>query len=427
MRKIRRCLIIIAIVGFVGLGGSAYADFEKEFNDVISAFQNGKFDLNVRARWEHAEVDGLPNSDAYTLRTALGYGTAQYRHLQGYIEYENVSAYDNNKYNAVVSGNPDRAIIADPEGTELKQVFLRYDIPESSPMPGDFIYGRQRIILDDQRFVGNVGWRQDEQVYDAIRFGSSFGVENLQFNYAWVNYVRRIFADELDSDTSSHFFNLSYAAVPEMKITAFDYWLDFKEHQSYPGAGIYESSNTYGFRLSGDIGVNDDVSIGYAGSYARQNDIADNPISYRTDYIAADLKLVCQKIGAFGTGLEMLRSDGGDHQFVTPLATAHKFNGWADVFTDNGGPDGLRDYYGYIAPKLPWGLNGQLVYHWFESDHYTEDAGDEIDVIVSKPINEHVTVLAKYADFDGDGSPTDSTASGRPDVNRFWLQAEFTF
>ena len=32
------------------------------------------------------------------------------------------------------------------------------------------IFGRQRIKLDDDRFIGNVGWRQNEQTFDALTF-----------------------------------------------------------------------------------------------------------------------------------------------------------------------------------------------------------------------------------------------------------------
>jgi hypothetical protein len=35
--------------------------------------------------------------------------------------------------------------------------------------------GRQRIKLDDDRWVGNVGWRQNEQTYDAARLQTNLG------------------------------------------------------------------------------------------------------------------------------------------------------------------------------------------------------------------------------------------------------------
>ena len=55
-------------------------------------------------------------------------------------------------------------VVADPENYDLNRLQLT-----NSSLPGTVItLGRQRILLDDQRFVGNVGWRQNEQTFDAL-------------------------------------------------------------------------------------------------------------------------------------------------------------------------------------------------------------------------------------------------------------------
>jgi hypothetical protein len=87
-------------------------------------------------------------------------------------------------------------------------------------------------------------------------------------------------------------------------------------------------------------------------------------------------------------------------QFLTPLATAHKFNGFADAFLDNGGPAGLRDVYAYVAPKLPWGLKGSLAYHQFWSDTGTK-RGTEVDAVVSRKFLKCLTLLSKFAWYKG--------------------------
>ncbi len=38
---------------------------------------------------------------------------------------------------------------------------------------------------------------------------------------------------------------------------------------------------------------------------------------------------------------------------MTPFATAHKFNGYSDVFLNNGGNRGLRDLFVSIVPAIP--------------------------------------------------------------------------
>ena len=76
----------------------------------------------------------------------------------------------------------------------------------------------------------------------------------------------------------------------------------------------------------------------------------------------------------------MLGSDDGDARFVTPLSTAHKFNGWADAFLDNGGTAGLQDVYVYLSPRLPCNLTGRIVYHHFWFDEGGMSASDEVDI-----------------------------------------------
>ena len=51
------------------------------------------------------------------------------------------------------------ATIVDPEQTEVNRAYLRY----RGISRLDIGLGRQRIVLDNQRFVGNVGWRQDSR------------------------------------------------------------------------------------------------------------------------------------------------------------------------------------------------------------------------------------------------------------------------
>ncbi len=71
-----------------------------------------------------------------------------------------------------------------------------------------------------------------------------------------------------------------------------------------------------------------------------------------------DVALAVKGIGTLGVGYELLGSDDGVAAFQTPLATLHKFNGFADQFlvTPAGG---LQDIYFYAkAGFLPKGTSG---------------------------------------------------------------------
>ena len=60
-------------------------------------------------------------------------------------------------YNSTVNGLTQFPVVADPENIELNRLQLQYrGLPKTV-----VTIGRQRINLDDQRFVGAVGWRLD--------------------------------------------------------------------------------------------------------------------------------------------------------------------------------------------------------------------------------------------------------------------------
>jgi hypothetical protein len=381
-----------------------------------------KLTLNVRPRFEIANADASPNaanserSEAYTVRTLLGLGTMPLYGFSGYVEGENSFTFDGNTYFNGVETATGQTPIADPTETDLNQGYLRYQNDKFLGL--DLKAGRQRIKLDDDRFIGNVGWRQNEQTYDAALGITSLGVEGLSATYGYIWEVHRIFGDDgpattRDFDSESDLVRVAYTGWKPLEAVVFAYLLDF---DNSPG----NSSNTFGFRLHGEVELGDDWSLRYAGSYAYQKEGANNPIDYDADYGAAEGSVRFAPVGSVALGYEHLGSGGGGARFVTPLATAHRFNGYADVFIDNGGPAGLEDLYVVVSPELPWELKGSAIYHRFWSDDGDLDLGYEIDAVLSRPITECLSALTKIAYYDG-------TKRGRPDIVRWWLQLEFAF
>jgi hypothetical protein len=378
-----------------------------------------KVHLNVRARMELADFDGLDSSQAYTVRTRLGVGTRPWHGLSAFAEGENIFSFADGEYFDTVESPTGQTPIADPEETELNQLYLRYQNPDLLGL--NLVGGRQRIILDDARFVGNVGWRQNEQTFDAALVSFS-PVKHLTASYAYLWDIRRIFGENSrDLDSQSHVVNISYDRWAAAKIVIFAYLLDFDNEHQLMGFARAVSSNSYGFRVSGKKTICGPWSLNYAGSYAVQTDAGDNPVKYTAHYVAVEAGPGHSDLGALAVGYELLGSDDGRAGFATPLATLHKFNGWADAFLDNGGPNGLQDLYVSLAPKLPWGLKGKLIYHHFWSDERTDSLADEVDLVLSKPINKHLTVLTKGAWFDSE------SGVGRADAWRYWLEVTFKY
>ena len=389
--------------------------------DLLDALVSGKIHFDDRLRLEIADTTGRDTSYAITNRLRLGYETRPFRGFSALIEFENVATPDSDLYSVPPAGqgDPDRTPIADPRGTEANQAYGRFDVASlgDTGVSFDLRAGRQRIILDDARFIGNVGWRQFEQTFDAASVRSDLGVEGLSAFYAYVWGVQRIFGpDGPNPDAESHLLNLSYAAAPELKITPFAHLLDFR------GDDPLNSSNSLGVRLTGDLWKDaadeQDLFAAYELTYARQSDAGANPIDYDADFVAGQLRVTKQRLGHALLGYQFLGSDDGNFAFRFPLGTNHAFQGFADNFLTTPAV-GLQDLYVGIGADLPWGVKGAVIYHEFWSDEGGDDLGEELDFVASKQITPIWSVLVKGAYFDGD--------SGQPDTVRFWVQTELKF
>jgi hypothetical protein len=355
--------------------------------------------LDIRARLSLANIDGFSGSQAYTVRTRAALQTKPLHGFSTLAELENTWSIATAQYfDGAHSRNSGKSLIADPENIELNRAWVQY--AEKALFGSEFGVkakaGRQRIILDDARFIGNVGWRQNEQTYDAALGETDLGVDDLTAQYAYLWEIRRIFGRRSsDYGSQSHLARLNYVGLDWIDLTAFAYFLDFRNDSPS------NSSNSYGLRGAGRAKLDDDLSLGYSASYAFQTDAGSNPVDYDTHYVWAELDLKLEEIGTVAAGYEMLGSDDGKSQFVTPLATAHKFNGFADAFLNNGGPRGLQDLFFTVAPAMPWKLQGKLVYHEFFRADGGGHLGRELDGVISRAINSHLTALAKGAWFDG--------------------------
>ena len=374
-------------------------------SELEKALSEGKATLNARLRYEHAEVGSLDDAEALTIRTRLGYLSGKYYGLKSFLELEDTTAInDDTDYSVPAPAGqkvPGKSIIADPEGTEINRFWFGYDIEDHTSMK----IGRQRIILDNARFIGNVGWRQNEQTYDAFSINSSY-ISDTDINYAYLSKRNTIFYTGIETD--SHLFNVSYSGIKNNKITGYAYILDFDKIKN-------NSSDTFGISSVGSYNL-DDYTLGYRLEYANQQEGGSSELDYDADYFHANLS------GGFSgftssIGYELLGSDNGSTAFKTPLATLHAFNGFADVFL-NTPNTGLEDIYLTLGYKI-YNTPIKLFYHDYSSDHGGEDFGNEFDLVVSHKFNNSTSILAKFASFNSD--------SNKPDVDRFWMQLDYKF
>ena len=409
MKNHRRSFLFLAALAGAGLTNVAVgADAPAPADSIGEAFGKGKVSLNVRARYEGVEQVGLRDADASTVRTRLGFTTSPLNGFKAMMEAENIAALDPNSYSqaGLNSGGAGRAVVADPVGTEINQAWLAYASGKTGVTAG-----RQRLVLDNTRFVGDVGWRQNAQTFDAVTVADKT-FDQLSLTYGYLYRINRVFSDrhaQGNWDSDSHVLNASYTGLPVGTLTGYAYLLDFDNAAA-------NSSATVGASLTGTPKLSDDLKLSYRIEYATQSDYGSSPLSYTADYYTGELGLVA-KPGSVALGYEVLGADN-NVGFKTPLATLHAFNGWADVFlaTPAGG---LRDTYVKAGAALPGGFALLAFYHTFETDTGV-DLGDEWDLQLTRKFGKYFTGLVKYADFSRDSLSV-------PDVRKIWIQIEFNY
>ena len=394
------------------LAGAAAAEEEKFDGDPDLPWLDNpyyKIHLNVRARIGLADINGFENSEAYTIRTRAGIEIKPLYGFSPFVEGEYTwSIADSQYYDGTGSNNRGQSIIADPENIELNQGYLQWAHEDllgqelvNSPLGVKARGGRQRIIYDDARWIGNVGWRQNEQTFDAFHGVSNFGIDGLTVQAGYLWDIRRIFGNpgsprgNKDFSSKSTIVNANYQINDAHDVTGFVYLLDFENDSPV------NSSNTYGVRAKGRFGLTEELSLGYVFSYAFQTEAGKNPVDYDAHYGWANLDLKLKEVGSIGVTYEHLGSDDGNAVVQTSLSTAHKFNGFADAFLNNNGTDGLRDLHVTVAPVLPWKFKGKVIYHEFWGDDSGDHAGREIDAVFTRPITKNIYFLSKSAYFMG--------------------------
>lgn len=370
----------------------------------------------ARIRYEDVDQDGLAQkAEALTLRARGGVQAAS-GSLSATIVGQGTLAVIDHYYDGL-NGAATRPIVADPENVALYIAQVQYKTKVAT-----LTAGRQKILLDDERFVGNVAFRDNAQTFDAVR-AEIMPAKGLKLDIAYAWSVRTIWgidgigARQQAIGGDNIFANLS-CETPIGTVTGFAYLVDQDEAAVQ---GFRLSSQTYGGRLAGSHAFSKTAKLSYILSFARQSDYHRNPNAYSADYwlVEATLDVKGWKLNA---GYEVLGADKGLAltSFQTPLGTNFKFQGWADKFLTTS-HNGIRDLYvggGYGWKQLGplSGISLGATWHRFDSDRLDQHYGNEIDLLASAKLK-NTTLAVRYAHYDAKTMATDT--------DKLWLQADW--
>ncbi|MBA3686596.1 MAG: alginate export family protein [Planctomycetes bacterium] len=452
-------LAALALTPLVGRVDAATID--DTISELRESLTYGKPSLFLRYRYEHVDQETLATTrhDGYaaTSRVAIGYETKPFHGVSVFGQFEGVFANAKSHHggtpaSTAANGRAFHSAILDPEGSELNQAWVKY-APGYAPRTA-VKAGRQEISLDNQRFVGPVGWRQNWQSFDAVSLTTSY-LENTTFFYAWLDHVHRILGDDspvgdIDFD-ASHLVNLAYKVPDIGTLTGYAYLVDMDPQPPNVAAQTgfgNQSTQTFGLRFNGTYKFDADWSAVYLAEGAKQQDYGDNSlVELDAHYLAGELGGGWRGL-VLKLGYELLSGEDGTatdemNTFTTPLATLHAFNGWADMFL-NTPRTGLQDAYislgGPIPITVPWfdSFRFAVVYHQYASDADSIHYGDEMNYLLEyqvKKLDPNWILGVKYADYtadDGEDAAFPGTTPGAAqpqnvDTRKLWLYTQYSF
>jgi hypothetical protein len=386
------CLAAPALVGAVGS--------TEPRDGLASMFEDGRVNFAFRYRMEYVDQDAFANdAHASTLRSRLTFQSAEAGGFRFLVEADDIREVIWDDFNAGGGNTPNRTrypIVADVAGTEINQAFVDYAFGTTTLRAG-----RQRILLDNQRFVGAVGWRQNEQTYDAVSVRHE--MNGLTLFYAYVDTVRTIFGEQVAAgrheQAGTHLINVSGRIGDIGRLTGYVYEFD---NRDVPEHG----TRTAGLRLTGSpTGVA--WPVHYEAEAAWQRDAGDNPVSYRAHYLHVAGGFESRGWRATA-GWERLSGDADrpGRAFRTPLATLHAFNGRTDKFLATPSA-GLDDRY--VRLQRSFGALGtELRFHRFAAEGGGTRFGRELSGALGYAFTPVLRGDVIAARFDGRGAFDDT-------------------
>jgi hypothetical protein len=431
---------------------------------LLEAIQQGKPMTSFRLRYENVNQDAfqpapnatqkLDTANAFTLRSLIGWQTAPFHNFSFAAQITDVHefnhSFNDRRDNLSELGKANYPNIVDPSYTDINQLYVDWTGINNTKLR----LGRQQLNLDNVRFIGDIGFRQNMQVFDGISVINK-SIPDTEIFAAHFAKVRQITTKLRDGNID--IVNAKYRISPAESLTGYGYFIDVANlgqnngnpaavgtaaqggnglgasQDATPAATTDASSKTFGVRLDGTRKLNNDWKVLYTAEYAKQTD-------YRGGSSLIDAYYI--KLGggaAYGMWSlridhEELSSNNGKYAFQTPLGTNHLFQGWADVFLATP-RQGMKDTFVTVAGSIEK-VKLYAEYHVFKSDekyqsingNFGDKYGTEFDASVSYPFTPKITGKFEYAKFnesDVYGSLTSAVRKGDKEI--FWITGIYTF
>lgn len=390
-------------------GGLTLPIFAKDQTDndslIENYLQNTDIDLSFRVRNEQVERRDQ-TAHANTVKFRIRSKTSISQNWRFEIELDHVETLSKAHHSDGVVANG-KLVIPDPEGTEINQLFLNINYESLQAR-----LGRQKIAFSEQRFVGSVDFRQNDQTFDAISLKTSL-MTSSQLDYAFITNVNRIFGDNAspylapedirfedlagirpaglrgDHRVNGNLVNFSIKEWDHLEVNSYYYRIVNKTSPNF-------SNQTHGIRAEylKKIGKTHLLANIELALQQQENSPVDDWLTYSMFEIGARYK-------SFQLSVRQERLNEKDGTaFITPLATLHKFNGWTDQFLHTPA-EGLLDH----RVRLQWKKRPITIdfrYHQYSTSKNAAPIGSEINVDFIYSLHRKHEIRVRYADFNAE-------------------------
>ena len=461
---------------------AAEAEAEYTFMDSVTS---GKSISSIRPRYESVNQDNLqpaPNgtkelkfSYAFTTRTLLGWQTAPYKNFSITAQLTDVHEF-NDDFNDRRDNQPEHnngtalsslnkrqyANIVDPGFTDINQLYVNWTGIKNTQVR----LGRQVVNLDNVRFIGDIAFRQNTQVFDGISILNK-SIPDTELFYSHFYQVRQV--NTKNRYGNIDLINAKYRISPTESLVGYGYFIDvanLSQNGGNPagadfvaqggnglggsadipasGANVNPSqtdasSKTFGLRLDGVHIFTPNWKGLYTAEYAKQDDYRGGNQLINAHYY---------KIGG-GVGYntwsirldhEVLGSNDGKYAFQTPFGTNHLFQGWTDHFLTTP-RQGIEDTYITISGAIDK-LKIYSELHVLKADEkfetlgsvpanrqFGDKYGSEFDLGLTYPFSDNLWGRFEYAKFNERDvyGATLAAAPRKADKEIVWVTAQYSF
>lgn len=399
-KHLNLALCIAALLGVTISTNAAEITFNQQVKDALA---QSVVNVHLRYRLEHVDQDNpLNDALASTLRSRITVNTGQLSGFSALLQVDNVSRLGGDTYNSTVNDQTRYSVVADPIGTDINQALLRYQNEQGTSVTA----GRQVVNHINQRFLGGVAWRQNEQTLDGYRLQQKLPA-NILAEVGYYHNVNRIFGPKgPQADLKGSFITglLQWQIQDGQQLSGFVYDFDFDSWAS-------RSSRTQGLHYQGQFSSLAGLQLQL--SVAKQQDAHNATHAFSHNYHRLHTQYKFSQL-TVGYGNERLAGDGIS-AFQTPLATLHAFQGFADLFLNT--PNrGLRDSWFHIS--YPFNkVNLNLAWHEFRTDAGNDKYGTELNLTATYKLTNQLDALFKLARYQADHFGTDT--------NKVWFMLSY--